>query len=68
MALAAGTDLAEHDPPPAATLQVLTGSVRLHTGDRSWTLTDADIITIPQQRHSLTADSDTVVLLTVALG
>jgi quercetin dioxygenase-like cupin family protein len=68
MALAAGTDLAEHDPPPAATLQVLTGSVRLHAGDRGWTLTDADIITIPQQRHSLTADSDTVVLLTVALG
>ena len=68
MALAAGTDLAEHDPPPAATLQVLTGSVRLHAGDRSWTLTDADIVTIPQQRHSLHADSDTVVLLTVALG
>jgi quercetin dioxygenase-like cupin family protein len=68
MALAAGADLAEHDPPPVATLQVLTGSVRLHAGDLSWTLTDADIVTIPQQRHSLHADRDTVVLLTVALG
>ena len=67
MALAAGADLAEHDPPPAATLQVLSGVVRLHAGDRSWTLAETDMVTIPQERHGLHADSDTVVLLTVAL-
>jgi hypothetical protein len=31
LALAANTDLAEHDAPPAANLQVITGHVRLCT-------------------------------------
>lgn len=67
MAMVAGAELAEHDPPPAATLQVLSGSLRLHAGSRSWPLSGADLVTIPRERHSLEAVTDTVVLLTVAL-
>jgi quercetin dioxygenase-like cupin family protein len=67
MALAAGAELAEHDPPPAATLQVLSGSLRLHAGSRSWSLSGADLVPIPRARHGLQAVTDTVVLLTVAL-
>lgn len=67
MALAAGAELAEHDPPPAATLQVLSGSLRLHAGERSWALSAGDLVPIPPARHGVQAVTDTVVLLTVAL-
>jgi quercetin dioxygenase-like cupin family protein len=67
MALAAGADLAEHDPPPAATLQVLSGTVRLHAGERSWSLSAGQVMAIPPERHGVHADTDAVFLLTVAL-
>jgi quercetin dioxygenase-like cupin family protein len=67
MAMAAGADLAEHDPPPAATLQVLSGTVRLHAGERTWTLSAGEIMPIPPMRHGVHADTDAVFLLTVAL-
>ena len=67
MALAAGADLAEHDPPPAATLQVLRGTVRLHAGERSWSLSAGEVMAIPAERHGVHADTDAVFLLTVAL-
>ena len=67
MALAAGADLAEHDPPPAATLQVLSGTVRLHAGERSWSLSAGEVMPIPPERHGVHADTDAVFLLTVAL-
>ncbi len=65
LALLAGTHLAEHDSPPEATLQVLTGRVRLTGQDRSWTLGRGDLIAIPPERHSVTAIEDSVFLLTV---
>lgn len=67
IALAAEAELAEHEAPPAATLQVVHGEGELAAGDQRWTLAAGDIITIPQQRHSLLATTDAVVLLTVAL-
>jgi quercetin dioxygenase-like cupin family protein len=67
MALAAGADLAEHDPPPAATLQVLSGTVRLQAGERSWSLSAGEVMPIPDERHGVHADTDAVFLLTVAL-
>ncbi|WP_158893525.1 hypothetical protein [Amycolatopsis anabasis] len=67
IALAQGAELAEHDSPPAATLHVITGRVRLHTHDREWTLYSSHLIAVPPERHGLTALADTVVLLTVAL-
>jgi quercetin dioxygenase-like cupin family protein len=67
IALAEGADLAEHDAPPAATLQVLQGRVRLQTADREWALDGGHLAAVPPQRHGLTALTDAVVLLTVAL-
>ena len=67
IALTQGTELAEHDSPPAATLQVISGSVRLHSGEHRWLLEAGDMVPIPPTRHALAADTDAVVLLTVAL-
>lgn len=67
IALAEGAELAEHDAPPAATLQVLTGRVRLHTAAQEWLLNSGDLAPVPRQRHGLHALTDAVVLLTVAL-
>jgi quercetin dioxygenase-like cupin family protein len=67
IALAEGAELAEHDSPPAATLYVVTGRVRLHTRERSWTLERGQLVRIPPQRHGLGAFTDSAVLLTVAL-
>jgi quercetin dioxygenase-like cupin family protein len=65
--LAEGAELAEHGAPSAATLQVLTGKVRVHTHDEEWVLDAGQLLTIPHQRHGLNAISDAAVLLTVAL-
>lgn len=65
MAVLAGSELPEHDNPPEATLQVLSGRVRLNGHDRSWELTPGDMLPIPPERHSVTALEDSVFLLTV---
>ncbi|MPZ86444.1 MAG: cupin domain-containing protein [Actinophytocola sp.] len=67
VALAEGTDLAEHRAPSAATLFVVSGRVPLHTHDQDWVLDAGQLLTIPPQRHGLTAHTDAAVLLTVAL-
>ena len=66
IALAAGHGLDEHESPGEATLQVLRGDVRL-IGVVSGELRGVagDLLTIPDERHSLAADADSVVLLTV---
>lgn len=69
IALTAGHGLDEHESPGEATLQVLRGRVRLvcvtsGTFDGS----AGDLLTIPDERHSLEADDDSVVVLTVAVG
>lgn len=67
IALLSGTELAEHDAPPAATLQVLEGEVRLHWQGDERILSEGEITDIPPVRHALMARTDAVVLLTVAL-
>ncbi|MBL6277517.1 cupin domain-containing protein [Micromonospora fiedleri] len=67
IALVAGQSLAEHDSPGDATLQVLRGRVRLVAGDSSWTGGAGELLAIPDARHSVHADEDSAVLLTVAL-
>ena len=67
IALAEGAEMAEHEAPPAATLQVLSGDVELVAGSQRWALTAGQVMAIPRERHSLHAGSDAVVLLTVAL-
>lgn len=64
IALAADHRLDEHEAPPEATLQVLTGSVRLTAGEESWDGSAGDLLVIPGHRHDLLALEDAVVLLT----
>lgn len=66
IALTAETEMNEHESPGAATLQVLSGRVRLTAGPDSWEGRSGDLIVIPQVRHGLTALEDSVVILTVA--
>ena len=73
IALLAGQSLHDHESPGEATLQVLRGEVRLTVpgtdaqscGDQP--LREGDRTDIPPVRHGMTADTDAVVLLTVAL-
>ena len=67
IALKAGAEMAEHDSPPAATLQVLHGRVTLRAGERSWEITAGQLVPIPPQRHAVEAHEDSVLLLSVAL-
>jgi quercetin dioxygenase-like cupin family protein len=65
IALAAGRELAEHESPGEATLQVLRGHVRLISGQDSADGKSGDYLVIPPARHSLSALEDSAVLLTV---
>jgi quercetin dioxygenase-like cupin family protein len=67
IALKADVEMAEHDSPPAATLQVLRGRVTLRAGERSWELSTGQLAQIPPQRHAVVAHEDSVLLLSVAL-
>jgi quercetin dioxygenase-like cupin family protein len=65
IALRAGADLSEHENPGEATLQVLRGRVRLTVNGAGPEATVGDLLVVPQERHALEADEDSVVLLTV---
>lgn len=65
IALTGGSDLHEHESPGEATLQVVTGRVRLSTEEAGWEGSAGDNIVIPRTRHGLHAIEDSVVLLTV---
>lgn len=64
--LLAGQELSEHNSPGEATLQVLQGRVRLLAGDITCDGATADLLIIPDMRHTLRAVEDAAVLLTVA--
>jgi quercetin dioxygenase-like cupin family protein len=65
IALAKDAALAEHASPGEATLLVLRGRVTLTAGADSWEGRDGDLLVIPGAPHSLTAQTDSAVLLTV---
>jgi quercetin dioxygenase-like cupin family protein len=65
IALVSGRELSEHESPGEATLQVLTGRVRLTSGEQLWDGGTGDHVIIPPARHTLLALEDAVVLLTV---
>ena len=67
IALVGGQELAEHESPGPASLLVLRGAVRLVAEDRTDVLGAHEICPIPNRRHSLHADEDSVVLLSVAV-
>lgn len=64
IAMAGGSELAEHESPGEATLFVLNGSVELKAGDDTWSLSEGDFVEIPPMRHSVHADGPAVILLT----
>lgn len=67
IALRADAELAEHESPGPASLLVLRGCVRLVAGERSLDLGENQVSPVPDRRHSLHADEDSVVLLSVAV-
>jgi quercetin dioxygenase-like cupin family protein len=67
IAMTAGSVLAEHENPGEATVQVLSGRVRLAVGDSGWDARTGDLLIIPPSRHELTAVEDSAVLLTVVV-
>lgn len=67
IALTAGTRLSEHENPGEATLMVLRGRVRLHSGQDAWDGAAGDLLVIPPARHGVEAVEDCAVLLTTAV-
>jgi quercetin dioxygenase-like cupin family protein len=68
IAMAEGSELSEHDSPPAATLYCITGTVTLRSGSSDLTVREGQLVPIPPQRHSVVAHVSSAVLLTVALA
>ena len=66
LALTAGTSLAEHETPGEATVQVLSGRIRLTAGDVAWEGRSGDLLVVPATRHAVHAVEDSAILLTVA--
>ncbi len=63
LALVQGAALAEHNAPPAASMQVLAGKVKI-TGVESSIVSAGELQPIPHQRHGVEALEDSVFLLT----
>ena len=67
IALVSGTELAEHNSPHAASLQVLVGRLRV-TGVESPALVAGEIALLTHLRHAVLAEEDSVFLLTTVTG
>jgi quercetin dioxygenase-like cupin family protein len=66
IALRRGVRLEEHPNPGEATIYVLQGRVALVAGETTWHAMAGDLLTLTEPRHSLEAEDDCVILLTVA--
>jgi quercetin dioxygenase-like cupin family protein len=66
LALTAGTFLDEHENPGEATIQVLSGRIRLTAGEVAWEGRSGDLLVVPEARHALHAVEDSAILLTVS--
>jgi quercetin dioxygenase-like cupin family protein len=67
IALLGGAELGAHESPGPASLLVLRGRVRLLAGEETVELGAHEFTPIPDRRHSLHAEEDSVVLLSVAI-
>lgn len=66
IALRAGERMEEHANPGEGTIYVLSGRVQLIAGEVSWGGIAGDLLVLPEARHAVAADEDSVLLLTVA--
>lgn len=67
IALREGAVMHEHESPGAASLMVIRGRVRLLAGDTDVEMGPHQIAAIPDRRHGVRAEEQSVVLLSVAL-
>lgn len=67
LALREGAELAEHNAPYAASLQVLHGRIRVRAG-QDLVLEAGQLHAVPQERHSVEALEDSVFILTAVTG
>lgn len=63
IAVVAGSELAEHNSPPAASIQVLSGRVRV-TGLEEAEVAAGQLAALTHQRHAVLALEDSTFLLT----
>lgn len=68
IALAQGGRLAEHNSPPAASLQVIHGSVAVTSAGMEETYDAGRLVALTHDRHAVEALTDAVVLLTTVTG
>ncbi|GAA1737670.1 hypothetical protein GCM10009809_35930 [Isoptericola hypogeus] len=64
IALASGTELGEHNSPPAASILVLRGRVRVTALDGHDEVTAGEIRVLTHDRHAVLAREDSAFLLT----
>lgn len=67
IALREGTELAEHNSPPAASIFLLTGRVRI-TGQEETEIQEGQLVALTHYRHAVLALEDSVFLLTTVTG
>jgi quercetin dioxygenase-like cupin family protein len=65
IALAKDAALAEHASPGETSVYVLHGRVTLTAGADSWEGREGDLLLVPDAPHSLSAQTDSAILLTV---
>lgn len=63
--LIAGRRMEEHNNPGEATMHVIQGHLRLHSGDTVWEGLPGDFLIVPQARHWVEAVDDSAFVLTV---
>ena len=66
IALVGGCELADHENPGEATVQVLFGTVELRAEGHSQHGGVGELLVVPDVRHGLRALDDAIVLLTVS--
>ena len=65
IAMKANAELTEHANPGEASVHVLRGRIVLSSNGQNWEGRDGDLLIVPDAPHSLRAEQDSVILLTV---
>jgi quercetin dioxygenase-like cupin family protein len=68
VAIVAGTGLGEHNSPPAASMLVLSGRVKVTADEGEVVLNVGELRGLTHHRHSVTAIEDSVFILTTVTG